>query len=148
MLLLILSIGMIGLTVGIHATGAAIWLRSLEHRLELDASAHKSPRLLSGILSTSIVLLMLHVLEAFLWALLYLVLPAQAGLKNFHEALYFSMVTFTTLGYGDITLDSKWALLAGIEGMVGIVVFGLSTAILFDVIQRYWKINHPKPGAH
>ena len=148
MLLLILSIGMIGLTVGIHTTGAALWLRSLGRRLELNASAHKPPRLFRGILSTSIVLLMLHVLEAFLWALLYLVLPAQAGLKNFHEALYFSMVTFTTLGYGDITLDSKWALLAGIEGMVGIVVFGLSTAILFAVIQRYWKINHPKPGAH
>jgi hypothetical protein len=101
-----------------------------------------------AILSTAIVLLMLHALEAFLWALLYLVLPAQAGLKNLHEAFYFSLVTFTTLGYGDITLNSRWQLLAGIEGMVGIVVFGLSTAILFAVIQRYWKINHPKPGAH
>lgn len=148
MLLLLISIGMIGLTVGIHTTGATIWLRSLVHRLKLDASTHKSPHLFGGILSTSIVLLMMHALEAFLWALLYLALPAQAGLKSLQEAFYFSLVTFTTLGYGDITLHSKWQLLAGIEGMVGIVVFGLSTAILFAVIQRYWKINHPKPGAH
>ena len=148
MLLLILSIGMIGLTVGIHTTGAAIWLRRLGHRLELNASAHKPPHLFRGILSTAIVLLMLHVLEAFLWALLYLALPAQAGLKSLHEAFYFSLVTFTTLGYGDITLNSKWQLLAGIEGMVGIVVFGLITALLFAVIQKSWKVTHLKPGAH
>ena len=148
MLLLLISIGMIGLTVGIHTTGAAIWLRSLGRRLELNASAHKPPRLFRGILSTSIVLLMLHVLEAFIWALLYLALPAQAGLNNLHEAFYFSLVTFTTLGYGDLTLHSNWQLLAGIEGMVGILVFGLTTALLFAVIQKSWKINHPKPSAH
>ena len=91
---------------------------------------------------------MLHALEAFLWALLYIALPAQAGLKSLHEAFYFSLVTFTTLGYGDLTLHSNWQLLAGIEGMVGILVFGLSTEILFSVIQRYWKITHPKTSAH
>ena len=148
MLLLLISIGMIGLTVGIHTTGAAIWLRILGNRLELNASAHKSPHLFGGVLSTSIILLMLHALEAFLWALLYLALPAQAGLKSLQEAFYFSLVTFTTLGYGDLTLHSNWQLLAGIEGMVGILVFGLSTAILFSVIQRYWKITHPKTSAH
>ena len=148
MLLLILSIGMIGLTVGIHTLGAVIWLKHLGQRLEFNASVNQPPHLFGGVLSTAIILLMLHALEAFLWALLYIALPAQAGLKSLHEAFYFSLVTFTTLGYGDLTLHSNWQLLAGIEGMVGILVFGLSTAILFSVIQRYWKITHPKPGAH
>ena len=98
---------MIGLTVGIHTTGAAIWLKSLGRRLEHDASINQPPRVFRAILSTAVVLLMLHVLEALLWALLYLSLPAQAGLKSLHEAFYFSLVTFTTLGYGDITLNSK-----------------------------------------
>ena len=91
---------------------------------------------------------MLHVLEAFLWALLYMLLPAQAGLKNLHEALYFSLVTFTTLGYGDITIHEKWQLLTGIEGMVGIVVFGMTTALLFAVIQKCWRVSHQQHAAN
>ena len=52
------------------------------------------------------------------------------------------MVTFTTLGYGDITLAREWQLLTGVEGMVGITVFGLTTAMLFAVIQKSWKVSH------
>ena len=148
MLLLIISIGMIGLTVGIHTLGAAIWLKHLGQRFEFYASVKQPPHLFRGILSTAIVLLMLHVLEAFLWALLYVLLPAQAGLKNLHEALYFSLVTFTTLGYGDVTIHVKWQLLTGIEGMVGIVVFGMTTALLFAVIQKCWRVSHQQHAAN
>jgi hypothetical protein len=145
MWLLIISIGMIGLTVGIHTLGAAVWLKALGKRLEHQARMNKTPRLFEGILSTAMVLLMLHIFEAFLWAILFLQLPAQAGLKNFHDAFYFSMITFTTLGYGDITLAHEWQLLTGVEGMVGIVVFGLTTALLFAVIQKIWKVRHKHP---
>ena len=147
MLLLIISIGMISLTVAIHTLGVALWLKRLDRRLEYHASMNQPPRLFEGILSTATVLLMLHIFEAFLWAILYLQLPAQAGLKNFHDALYFSMITFTTLGYGDITLDREWQLLAGVEGMVGITVFGLTTALLFAVIQKSWRVSHKHPQA-
>lgn len=141
MLLLAISIGMICLTVGIHTLGAASWLKGLGKRLEYHASLNQPPHLFRGILSTAIVLLLLHVLEALCWALLYMQLPAQAGLKTLHEAFYFSMVTFTTLGYGDVTLHEDWQLLAGVEGMVGIVVFGMTTALLFAVIQKSWQIS-------
>ena len=145
MWLLIISIGMIGLTVGIHTLGAAFWLRRLGKRLEYHASINQPPHLFQGILSTAMVLIMLHIFEAFLWAVLYLQLPAQAGLKNFQDAFYFSMITFTTLGYGDITLAQEWQILTGVEGMVGITVFGLTTALLFAVIQNIWKVRHKHP---
>jgi hypothetical protein len=145
MLLLLISIGMVGLTVGTHTLGAAFWLKYMGKRLEYRSRMNQPPHLFRGILTTAMVLLMLHVLEAFFWALLYMQLPAQAGLKNLHDAFYFSLITFTTLGYGDITLDSRWQLLTGIEGMVGIVVFGLTTALLFAVIQKIWKFSQPKP---
>jgi hypothetical protein len=45
------------------------------------------------------------------------------------------------LGYGDITLSAEWNLLSGMEAMVGITVFGLTTALLFAVIQQIWKVN-------
>ncbi len=144
MVLLLISIGMISLTVGIHTAGAALWLSSLGKVIAKRHQMNQPTRLFRSILSTSCVLILLHILEAFLWALLFMALPAQGGLDSLREALYFSMVTFTTLGYGDITLNADWRLLAGVEGMVGIVVFGLTTALLFAVIQKSWNISHPK----
>ena len=57
-----------------------------------------------------IILLMFLVMvfEAVVWAITYILIGA---LEHFEHALYFSMVTFTTLGYGDVVLDEKWRLL-------------------------------------
>ncbi len=74
-------------------------------------------------------------LEVYLWALTYLLLGAIEGLE---QALYFSMVTFTTLGYGDIVLPAKWHLLSSIEGANGIIMFGWTTAIVMAVVQRVY----------
>ena len=101
-------------------------------------------------MSTAVFLLLLHVIEVHLWALVYVFLPGQAGLNNYAEAVYFSIVTLTTLGYGDITLNAQWQLLSGMEAMVGIMVFGLTTATLFAVIQQSWEVkkSSAKPKDH
>jgi hypothetical protein len=46
------------------------------------------------------------------------------------------------LGYGGITLDPEWRVLSGLEAMNGILLFGWSTALLFAVVQRSWKLSH------
>jgi len=148
----VLTIGilMIVVTVAIHAIGSAYWLEYLADRIKHRAHSHQSLHISRGILYTAVVLLMLHVVEVLLWASVYISLPGHAGLNNYAQAVYFSMVTLTTLGYGDITLSVRWQLLAGMEAMVGIMVFGLTTAILFAVIQRSWKFKHlaDKRGNH
>jgi hypothetical protein len=131
--------------VAIHTKGAVVWLELLSRRFDYNSRKKESVHLFRGILSTAIALISLHVIEVFLWAILYLQLPAQAGLKGFQEAFYFSMITFTTIGYGDITLNEHWQILGGVEGMVGITVFGITTATLFAVIQWSWKLSHGKP---
>ena len=76
-------------------------------------------------------------LESSIWAFVYHWLGA---LPDFGSALYFSIVTFTTLGYGDITLSETWRLLASFEAALGIIVFGWSTAIVMAVVQKlYFK---------
>ena len=137
-----ISLVMMALTMILHVVGVVFWLERLGTRIEYLASIDKRLHLFRGVMTTSLALLILHILEAVLWAFLYMALPAHAGLKNFHEAIYFSMITFTTLGYGDVTLNEPWQVLAGAEGMVGIVAFGLTTALLYAVIQRCWKISH------
>lgn len=74
-------------------------------------------------------------LEALTWAFTYMHLDA---IQSLEEALYFSIVTFTTLGYGDVTLSDQYRLLASIEAANGIIIFGWSTAITMTVVQRFF----------
>ena len=78
-------------------------------------------------------------MEIVVWALAYLYLLPPNVLGTFEEATYFSFVTFTTLGYGDITLTEVWRILSGIEALNGILLIGWSTAMVFAVVQRTWK---------
>ena len=75
-------------------------------------------------------------LHAAAWAVTYVVVDAIQG---FEEALYFSMVTFTTLGYGDITLADHWRLLAAFEAANGCIMFGWTTAIVVAVIHSFFN---------
>jgi Flp pilus assembly protein protease CpaA len=76
--------------------------------------------------------------ESSLWAVTYIFLGA---FQTFESALYFSIVTFTTLGYGDITLDENWRLLSSIEAAIGIIIFGWSTALIIAVVQKLYFKN-------
>ncbi len=74
-------------------------------------------------------------IEAIIWAAAYVWVGA---LDLFDDALYFSIVTFTTLGYGDITLNESWRLLASYQAAIGIIVFGWSTAIVMALVQKIY----------
>jgi hypothetical protein len=54
--------------------------------------------------------------------------------------MYFVFVNYTTLGYGDITPTAEWRLLGPMTAMNGVLLFGWSTAVMFDVLQRRWRI--------
>ncbi len=129
------GIAIVGATVVIHAVGSTYWLRFATRSLSSEAEL-RTRTALATLVSTAVVLLLLHVIEVVLWAITYLVLPQVTNLESFEEAVYFSLVTFTTLGYGDITLSGDRRLLSGIESMNGILLFGWSTAVLFSVVQR------------
>ena len=144
MVVLAIGIFLISMTIVIHAVGAAYWLLNISRQSIGRKGGYHSKELVLAVLWTAVVLLILHMVEVFLWAVAYHFLPGRAGLTDFSEALYFSIVTFTTLGYGDITLNADWRLLSGMEAMVGITVFGLTTAILFAVVQKAWHaVNTP-----
>jgi len=77
--------------------------------------------------------------EATIWALLYLFHPAITVLPDFQTAFYFSLVTYTTLGYGDIVLSGGWRVLSAIQAANGVIIFGWTTALIFYFIQRIFK---------
>jgi len=76
-------------------------------------------------------IMLLHVLETSLWAVFYY---SRALFKDFETSLYFSLTSYTTIGYGDILLPQRWRLLGAIEGVTGVLFCGLSTAFIFAVM--------------
>ena len=79
------------------------------------------------------------VIEAWLWALVYLFHSAITVIPDPETAFYFSMVTYTTLGYGDVTLTGQWRTLASIQAANGVIIFGWTTALIFYYIQKLYK---------
>ncbi|MEP3114364.1 potassium channel family protein [Nisaea sp.] len=89
----------------------------------------------SALLSFAILFLG-HIVQIWFWAGLYIIL---GEFTDFETALYFSTVTISTLGYGDIVLSPDWRLLGAIEAASGILLFGWSTAMLVAVLMRTWQ---------
>ena len=82
------------------------------------------------------------VLDLALWGMFYY---ASGALPSFEEALYFSTVTFTTVGYGDIVLGREWRQLATFEAVNGWIIFGWATALIVALIQRlYFPPDAPR----
>ena len=81
-------------------------------------------------------ILLLHLIQTGLWAVFYY---TQNLFDDFETSLYFSMVSFTTLGYGDVLLPKKWRLLGVVEGFSGVLLCGISTAFIFAVINGVFQ---------
>jgi ion channel len=109
-------------TVGAAGIARSTGLRSI-----------KRPRLnlMVVMVGTATALMTAHTLEIFVWALAYAfcgAAPADSDL------LYFAFVNYTTLGYGDVTPVQAWRLIGPMTAMNGILLFGWSTAVLFEVL--------------
>ena len=95
----------------------------------------QGPHALAGFLVIAVLaLLAIHTLEAWCWAVVY---RALGEFRTLESALYFSVVTATTLGYGDLVLSERWRLLSTFEAMGGLMLFAVSAAYLVAVMKRF-----------
>lgn len=90
-------------------------------------------RLTAVMIATVSVLMLAHVSEVLVWAATYALTDAAPDGANL---VYFAFVNYATLGYGDITPVPRWLLLGPITAMNGILLFGWSTAVIFEVLRR------------
>jgi voltage-gated potassium channel Kch len=84
------------------------------------------------------VLIVLHLIEISLWALLY---AWRGAMPDLYAGLYFSAVTYTTTGYGDLVLPEAWRLVGGIEALTGILMCGWSTGFFFAVVNHMLHLH-------
>ena len=121
---------LLALTVTIHAAGLSIILRRAS--LRLPNTRFWS---VTGLLVwVAWWLVLLHLAEISVWALFYW---REKCLPDAESSFYFSGVTYTTLGYGDLVLPQEWRLLGPVEGLTGILMCGLSTGLFFADVSRF-----------
>lgn len=75
------------------------------------------------------------------WAIVFIYVGA---FQQFEPSLYFSIVTFTTVGYGDVVVGPQWRLLAGLTATNGLIVFGLNTAVLVEFMNHAHNAKLPE----
>jgi hypothetical protein len=91
------------------------------------------------LLGASIGIFAIHTIEIWLFALLYVFIGA-AG--DFEQSLYFSTVTYATIGYGDVLVARPWRILGAIEGAAGVIMLGWSTAFLVSLLAQSKLLKH------
>ncbi len=133
------GLGMMVLTTIIHALFMVSGMEAAGWRLSHFGRARRE--LAKAVLVSALTawMFLAIVIEAWIWALVYLQIPLITTLPDLQTGFYFSMVTFTTLGYGDVVITGNWRTLASIQAANGVIVFGWTTALIFVFIQRVYN---------
>jgi len=134
-MLLLIAFGLTIATVTIHAFGTLEAIAYLSRLWQREKGNQRAFSSVIQILRVVSVLLLLHWIEAGVWAGFFL---ASGALPDLETAMYFSLTSYTTLGYGDVVLPMSWRLLGPFEGAVGILMFGWSTGIMVAAITRIY----------
>ncbi|MCP5517396.1 MAG: two pore domain potassium channel family protein [Verrucomicrobiales bacterium] len=128
--------------VVVHAVGIAVALRWIRNRQEPPPRFREWTGRFIWIAGW---IILLHLLEIAAWAGVYAV---GGALPEISAAVYFSAVTYTTTGYGDLLLPEAWRLVGGVEALTGILMCGWSTAFFFAVVSRMYEgRTTPSAGA-
>ena len=126
---------LMALCVAIHASGVTSALRWL--RCHPSSSKNFWHRTWLFIVLAGWMILF-HLIEITVWSLFYL---SKGAMPDLPSALYFSAVTYTTTGYGDLVLSKEWRLVGAIEALTGILMCGWSTGFFFAVVSRLYAAS-------
>jgi hypothetical protein len=107
------------------------------------AMSRQSLQLIAVMIATVSVLMAAHFAEVLVWSLAYAVVSAA---PSGTDLIYFAFVNYTTLGYGDVTPVQRWHLLGPMTAMNGVLLFGWSTAVIFEVLRSTLMASRSEEG--
>ena len=148
------GLALIVLTIAVHTTAVVVMAFGLETRIRARADKHKAERLravptmIGHIGAVALILAALHGVEGLLWALAYWGLGA---LDSVRDASVYALATMTTLDVSGLAVPARFQMLSALQAVNGVLLFGISTAFLFAVIQAYWQVlphRHERRNDH
>ena len=138
---LLIAFGIMGLCLVVHVTGMIFLGEELLRQLKKIESRFGSAYAAIMLLIVFSAIMVLHLGDAVIWACFY----DWGGLfQDFETSLYFSMQSYSTVGYGDVLLPQKWRLLGTIEGVSGVLLCGLSAAFFFAIVNVMFRSRMQK----
>jgi hypothetical protein len=141
---LIASFILVSVCVLIHTLGLVLiadWVIRHPLKLEPKFNIRRHAQLLTLVFA---LIILLHLVETLVWAAFY---DLWGLFSNFETSWYFSLGSYSTVGYGDVVLPAKWRMLGGVEGITGALLCGLSTAFLFLLVHQIFERRLAKPRA-
>jgi voltage-gated potassium channel len=133
-----IAVGIVSGCLLLHVTGILLMAEWLLGRRDYLAETAKRWQFSFLIILVFSGILLLHVVEASLWALFYYI---RGLFSDFETSLYFSLVSFATIGYGDVLLPERWRLLGVIEGISGALLCGVSTGFMFALMNAMFQLR-------
>jgi Ion channel len=124
------SVGLLNIAVHALTTVAVI---GVARSLGLTSTPRPYLRLVMVMITTVSVLMAAHTFEVLIWSFAYAIVSAAPDGTNLVD---FAFVNYTTLGYGDVVPLGRWRLLGPMTAMNGVPMFGWSTALIFEVLQK------------
>ena len=124
-------------TIVIHALVMTAVVRTSQ-ATAVKAASRPNLLLIAVMVATVSVLMAAHACEVIVWSLAYGLVDAVPADTNL---LYFAFVNYTTLGYGDVVPVERWQLLGPITAMNGVLLFGWSTAVIFEVLRKTMAVK-------
>ncbi len=133
------SLPLIVLTVVIHVCGLAIIGEKVVAALSKSVDSRRFLQKFAMVMGgTALLATVLHGIEGAIWAVAYRFLGA---LPNFRTAMLYSISAMTAYGHANLYLQEHWQLMGALEALNGMLLFGLTTAFLFAMIQRAWPLG-------
>jgi hypothetical protein len=130
---LVVGGGAVACTIFVHAFAMAATINLFRHERKLGRAGASALINLAIVAVAISIAFMAHLIEIALWAMLLVIC---GEFQEFGNAYYHSAVNYTTLGYGDVLLTPSWRMLGPLEAANGALMFGVSTAMIFAVVQR------------
>jgi len=130
---LAVGLGMTFCSIIIHALALITIVHFVRHEEKFGRAGVRFWKDVAIVASVALLALGAHLVEITTWAVLFVLC---GEFQNIALAFYHSAVNYTSLGYGDIIMSASWKLLGPLETADGMLMFGISTAMLFAVIQR------------
>lgn len=135
---LLTALAIVAICVAIHTVGMLILAQRAVRWFSRTETHHGLTHNSAVLLVAFALILILHIFEASLWAGFYY---ARGLFENYETSLYFSLICYTTIGFGDVVLPQRWRLLGAIEGISGVLLCGLSTAFLFAIVNALFRMR-------
>jgi hypothetical protein len=139
------GLSLVASTLVLHVTGIVLMtLVGVRMRSRLEKRhlglRHAIPAVIGVIGLAGLLLAILHAIEVAIWAVVYVQLGASGSLA---DAMLYSMDSIATRGASGVILQESWRALGAVEAADGMLLFGISTAYIFALMQVYWPMLSP-----